>query len=55
MGTLALPLHRAFAVAPALVAGLALTVPSGLSGQESKAPARAPDVHFVPTDTTKVR
>jgi SAM-dependent methyltransferase len=55
MGTLALPLHRAFAVAPALVAGLALTVPSGLSGQESKAPARAPDVQFVPTDTTKVR
>jgi SAM-dependent methyltransferase len=55
MGTLALPLHRAFAVGPALVAGLALTAPSVLSGQESKAPARAPDVHFVPTDTTKVR
>jgi SAM-dependent methyltransferase len=55
MGTLALPLHLAFAMAPALVAGLALTLPSGLSGQESKTPRRAPDVHFVPTDTTKVR
>jgi SAM-dependent methyltransferase len=42
-------------VAPALVASLVLIAPSGLSGQESKAPARAPDVHFVPTDTTKVR
>ena len=34
---------------------LALAVPGGLAGQETSAPARAPDVHFVPTDTTKVR
>lgn len=55
MGTVARFRHRAYAMGPALVAGLALTIPSDLSGQQSKAPARTPDVHFVPTDTTKVR
>jgi SAM-dependent methyltransferase len=34
---------------------LALAVPGGLAGQQTSAPARTPDVHFVPTDTTKVR
>jgi precorrin-6B methylase 2 len=52
MGTLALPLsHRAW---PAL-AVLALALPGAAAAQESSAPARTPDVHFVPTDTTKVR
>jgi amino acid transporter/SAM-dependent methyltransferase len=43
------------AVPPAVVLALALGVPGGLAGQETPAPAREPDVHFVPTDTTKVR
>jgi SAM-dependent methyltransferase len=55
MGTVARSFPRAIAIAPALIAGLTLSGPSGLSGQESKAPVRVPDVHFVPTDTTKVR
>jgi SAM-dependent methyltransferase len=38
-----------------MVSTLALAVPDGLAGQQTSAPARAPDVHFVPTDTTKVR
>ncbi|HWB39894.1 MAG TPA: class I SAM-dependent methyltransferase [Gemmatimonadales bacterium] len=54
MGTLALPLrHRAGL--SALAAALALVLPAGLAAQETAAPARQPDVHFVPTDTTKVR
>jgi SAM-dependent methyltransferase len=53
MGPLALfPYRRAL---PALAASLALAVPAVLAGQETAAPRRAPDVHFVPTDTTKVR
>ena len=56
MGTVALtPSHRGFALLPAVVSTLALAVPGGLAGQQTSAPARAPDVHFVPTDTTKVR
>jgi SAM-dependent methyltransferase len=55
MGTLAPSFHRTLTLVPALVAGLAFTIPDGLAGQETSAPARTPDVHFVPTDTTKVR
>jgi SAM-dependent methyltransferase len=55
MGTLALFLPRSLTLAPGLVAGLALTIPGALAGQETAAPVRTPDVHFVPTDTTKVR
>jgi SAM-dependent methyltransferase len=60
MGTVALTpcrglLYRGFALLPAMVTALALAAPGGLAGQETSAPARAPDVHFVPTDTTKVR
>ena len=60
MGTVALTpcrgfAHRGFALLPAMVSTLALALPGGLAGQQSSAPARAPDVHFVPTDTTKVR
>jgi SAM-dependent methyltransferase len=55
MGTVALTLHRRFALTPAVVSALALAVPGGLAGQQPYAPTRAPDVHFVPTDTTKVR
>ncbi len=54
MGTVAFIPFRRLALLPATIA-LALGVPGGLSGQETSAPARAPDVHFVPTDTTKVR
>ena len=53
MGTVALPRNRR-AIA-ALTASLALALPAPLAGQETSAPARQPDVHFVPTDTTKVR
>lgn len=52
MGTLALTRIRG--ALPALAASLLFAAPAALAGQE-KAPARAPDVHFVPTDTTKVR
>jgi hypothetical protein len=53
MGTLALTrYHRALS---ALAATVALVLPATLPGQETSAPARQPDVHFVPTDTTKVR
>jgi SAM-dependent methyltransferase len=45
MGTLAL----------STAAALALAIPLELAAQETAAPARQPDVHFVPTDTTKVR
>ena len=55
MGTVALIPVRAFAFLPAMVSALALAVPGVLAGQETSAPARTPDVHFVPTDTTKVR
>jgi SAM-dependent methyltransferase len=60
MGTVALTPcrgfpYRGFALLPAMVSTLALAVPDGLAGQQTSAPARAPDVHFVPTDTTKVR
>jgi SAM-dependent methyltransferase len=34
---------------------VALLLPAGLAGQQTSAAARTPDVHFVPTDTTKVR
>ena len=53
MGTLALTRYRR--ALAALAAPLALALPAALAGQESSAPARQPDVHFVPTDTTKVR
>jgi SAM-dependent methyltransferase len=55
MGTLALIPSRGFALLPGLVFLLAFTVPDGLVGQQTSAAARTPDVHFVPTDTTKVR
>jgi len=60
MGTVALIPRRGFpgrgfALLPAMVSTLALAVPDGLAGQQASAAARAPDVHFVPTDTTKVR
>ena len=60
MGTVALTPcrgfpYRGFAFLPAIVSTLVLAVPDGLAGQQTSAPARAPDVHFVPTDTTKVR
>jgi Methyltransferase domain len=53
MGTLALTRYRSTRFA--LAATVALVVPAGLAGQQTSAPARQPDVHFVPTDTTKVR
>jgi SAM-dependent methyltransferase len=53
MGTLALTRHRS--ALPALAAMVALALPARAAGQEAAAPARQPDVHFVPTDTTKVR
>ena len=53
MGTLALIRYRG--ALPALAASVALVCPAGLAGQEKSSPARTPDVHFVPTDTTKVR
>lgn len=52
MGPLALPHSRR--ALPALAA-LALALPAGAAAQETSAAARTPDVHFVPTDTTKVR
>ena len=52
MGTLALVRSRR--ALPALAASLLLLAPAAAVGQETS-PARAPDVHFVPTDTTKVR
>jgi SAM-dependent methyltransferase len=60
MGTVALTTCRGFscrgfALLPAMAWTLALAVPGGLAGQQTSAPARTPDVHFVPTDTTKVR
>ena len=55
MGTIAPPRSRRFALLPALVSALTLADPGLLAGQETSAPARTPDVHFVPTDTTKVR
>ncbi len=53
MGTLALIRYRG--ALPALAASVALVCPAGLAGQEKSSAARTPDVHFVPTDTTKVR
>jgi len=60
MGTVALPAARGFpcrraVLLPAMISILAVTVAGGLAGQQTAAPRRAPDVHFVPTDTTKVR
>ncbi len=55
MGTVACIPSRAFALLPAVVSTLALVVPDALAAQQTSAPARTPDVHFVPTDTTKVR
>jgi SAM-dependent methyltransferase len=55
MGTVALTSGRGFTLLSAMVSTLALAVPGALAGQETSAPARTPDVHFVPTDTTKVR
>lgn len=55
MGTVALTRYRGFAIVPAVISTLALVVPDRLAGQQTSAPSRAPDVHFVPTDTTKVR
>ena len=55
MGTVARTLCRALALLPAVVSTLALVVPDALAAQQTSAPARTPDVHFVPTDTTKVR
>jgi SAM-dependent methyltransferase len=55
MGTVALSPGRGIALLSTMVSTLALAVPDGLAGQQTSAPARAPDVHFVPTDTTKVR
>jgi SAM-dependent methyltransferase len=43
------------ALPPAIVLTLGLAAPGGLAAQETPAPTRSPDVHFVPTDTTKVR
>ncbi len=54
MGTVALIRSRGFAFLPAALAA-ALALPAGVTGQQTSAPARQPDVHFVPTDTTKVR
>jgi SAM-dependent methyltransferase len=55
MGTLATTVQRGFALFPATALALGLVGPGALPGQEPVAPARTPDVHFVPTDTTKVR
>jgi SAM-dependent methyltransferase len=60
MGTVALTPSRGFpsrgfALLPVIVATVAVAVPGGLAGQQASAGSRAPDVHFVPTDTTKVR
>jgi SAM-dependent methyltransferase len=54
MGTLALSRSRG-AVLSALAVSLALATPAALTAQEASAAARTPDVHFVPTDTSKVR
>jgi len=54
MGPLALPPCSSRAL-PALAAALALALPAEAAAQEASAAARTPDVHFVPTDTTKVR
>jgi SAM-dependent methyltransferase len=54
MGTLALTRSRG-ALLSALAASLALATPAALTAQEKSAAARTPDVHFVPTDTSKVR
>jgi SAM-dependent methyltransferase len=53
MGTIALTRYRPSL--PALATALALAFPPALAGQQTSAPHRQPDVHFVPTDTTKVR
>ena len=53
MGTIALTRYRP--VLPALATLVALVFPTALAGQQTSAPHRQPDVHFVPTDTTKVR
>jgi precorrin-6B methylase 2 len=55
MGTVALAPYRGFSFLPAVVSSsLALALPNGLVGQQPT-PHRAPDVHFVPTDASKVR
>ena len=55
MSTMTLILPRVSVLLPAAACVLALAAPVGLAGQATPAPARTPDVHFVPTDTTKVR
>jgi hypothetical protein len=55
MGTVA-PIHsRRFALLSAVIWALALATPDRPAAQASSTSARTPDVHFVPTDTTKVR
>ena len=53
MGTIALTRYRP--ALPALATAVALVFPPAVAGQQTSAPHRQPDVHFVPTDTTKVR
>ena len=53
MGTIALTRYRP--ALPALATAVALLFPPAVAGQQTSAPHRQPDVHFVPTDTTKVR
>ena len=55
MGTLALPRFPGAGLPAALAASLALAAPAALPAQEKSAAARTPDVHFVPTDASKVR
>jgi SAM-dependent methyltransferase len=54
MGTIARRSYRRLGDLPLAVA-LIIGAPVGAACQETSTSARAPDVHFVPTDTTKVR
>ncbi|HEY7480292.1 MAG TPA: class I SAM-dependent methyltransferase [Gemmatimonadales bacterium] len=54
MGTIARCFYRRLDALPLAVA-FVIGAPLGAACQETSTPARAPDVHFVPTDTTKVR
>jgi SAM-dependent methyltransferase len=53
MGTIALTRYRR--TLPVLATTVALVFAPPMVGQQTSAPHRQPDVHFVPTDTTKVR
>jgi hypothetical protein len=53
MGTIALTRYRP--ALPALATAVTLVFAPAVAGQQTSAPHRQPDVHFVPTDTTKVR